>query len=112
MAEIVVKILSIFLALQLQFFYCSASECSLASFEDYVEAIYQRKNFDPSLDFDSIRNTLLEAYAKPLNLNEITPETLDALGILSKDQMTHYCNHIATTGPLYSKYELQAISLF
>lgn len=63
-------------------------------------------------DFEAIKETLREAYAAPLDLNKVTRESLEALGILSKNQIKNYFNHLAATGPLYSKYELQAIPDF
>ncbi|WP_123663180.1 hypothetical protein [Candidatus Cardinium hertigii] len=82
------------------------------SFYDYIEQIYQRQNFTEEEDFESIKEALQEAYATPLDLNQVSKEALAALGILSKNQLNNYFNHIATTGPLYSKYELQAIPDF
>ena len=84
----------------------------LFSFDDYVEAIYQRQNFTEDEDFESIKQALREAYATPLDLNKVTKESLAALGILSKNQIKNYFHHLAITGPLYSKYELQAIPDF
>ncbi|MGI2299562.1 hypothetical protein [Candidatus Cardinium hertigii] len=84
----------------------------LVAFDDYVNAIYQRQNFTEEADFESIKERLQEAYAVPLDLNKVTEVSLDALGILSKNQIKNYFKHIATTGPLYSKYELQAIPDF
>ncbi|MCT4697344.1 hypothetical protein [Candidatus Cardinium sp. TP] len=84
----------------------------LFSFDDYVTAIYQRQNFTEEEDFESIKQALREAYATPLDLNKATEESLAVLGILSVNQIKNYFNHLATTGPLYSKYELQAIPDF
>lgn len=84
----------------------------LSSFDDYVRAIYQRQNFTEEEDFESIKEALQEAYARPLDLNKVTEESLATLGILSKNQIKNYFNHVATTGPLYSRYELQAIPDF
>lgn len=84
----------------------------LVAFDDYVHAIYQRQNFTEEEDFESIKEALQEAYATPLDLNTVTAESLQALGILSKNQIKNYFNHLATTGLLYSKYELQAIPDF
>lgn len=84
----------------------------LVAFDDYVNAIYQRQNFTEEVDFESIKERLQEAYAAPLDLNKATEASLDALGILSKNQIKNYFTHLATTGPLYSRYELQAIPDF
>lgn len=84
----------------------------LVSFDDYLEAIYQRQNFTEEEDFESIKEALQEAYAMPLDLNKVTPSALEELGILSKNQIKNYFNHLATTGSLYSRYELQAIPDF
>lgn len=90
----------------------SVSLGHLVAFDDYVNAIYQRQNFTEEADFESIKERLQEAYAAPLDLNKTTEASLDALGILSKNQIKNYFTHLATTGPLYSRYELQAIPDF
>ncbi|WP_342265366.1 hypothetical protein [Cardinium endosymbiont of Philonthus spinipes] len=84
----------------------------LLSFDDYVSVIYQRQNFTEEEDFQCIKQALREAYAAPLDLNKVTAEALAALGILSNNQIKNYFNHLAATGPFYSKYELQAIPDF
>ena len=87
-----------------------AGEPSLRTFDDYLEAIYQRHYFAD--DFASTQAALQEAYAHPIHLNKAKPEELAALGILSDTQLEAYFKHVTTTGPLYSKYELQAIPHF
>lgn len=65
----------------------SVSLGHLVAFDDYVNAIYQRQNFTEEADFESIKERLQEAYAAPLDLNKTTEASLDALGILSKNQI-------------------------
>ncbi|WP_243575231.1 helix-hairpin-helix domain-containing protein [Candidatus Cardinium sp. cByotN1] len=84
----------------------------LVTFDDYIHAIYQRQNFVEEADFQSIKEALREAYANPLDLNKVTAASLGALGILSIEQIKSFFNHLAATGPLYSRYELQAIPGF
>lgn len=84
---------------------------SVLAFQDYVERIYQRPTCKYP-DKQTLSQILLETYTNPLNLNNVTPQALDALSILSPDQLDNFFKHIAKTGPLFSKYELQAIAHF
>lgn len=84
----------------------------LLAFDDYLHAICQRQASTEETNFRAIKEALQEAYAKPLDLNTVTKDELSSLGILSKEQITYYFNHLSNTGPLYSKYELQAIPGF
>lgn len=103
-------ILGILTPLTILFAYAPATR--LRTLDDYIVAIYQRQHFSEEVDFESIKQALQEAYAKPLDLNSITQTALEELGILSDNQIKEFFNHIATTGPLYSRYELQAIPDF
>ncbi|WP_109997570.1 hypothetical protein [Candidatus Cardinium hertigii] len=91
---------------------CLAQAPLLRSLDDAIMQVYQRQNFEEEADFISIQENLQAAYAKPLDLNKITPVALTSLGILSDRQIEHFFKHLANTGPLYSKYELQAIPEF
>ncbi len=84
----------------------------LRSFDDYVAQIYQRHYFTEEQNFESIRESLQDAYATPLDLNSLSREALLGLCILSEYQIKNYFGHIANTGPLYTRYELQAIPGF
>ena len=107
-----VFIVSMLLSLHWHYLYGVAAVNDLLPFDDCVQKIYERQNFDALTDFESTKQVLQEAYATPLNLNKITPEALASLAILSEKQLANFFNHIAATGPLYSKYELQAIPGF
>ncbi|MBX9890227.1 MAG: helix-hairpin-helix domain-containing protein [Amoebophilaceae bacterium] len=104
----------VYMLLSLPWYYLDglAAVNDLLSFDDCVQKIYERQNIDPLTDFESTKQLLQEAYATPLDLNKITPEALASLAILSEKQLANFFNHIAATGPLYSKYELQAIPGF
>ncbi|TDG95638.1 hypothetical protein [Cardinium endosymbiont of Culicoides punctatus] len=91
--------------LQIIAIFCPCIVNALHSFDDYIEQIYQRHNFTEEQDFESIREALQDAYAVPLDLNNISQEELSSLGILYEDQIKNYFNHIAHTGALYALYE-------
>ncbi|MDD9139957.1 MAG: helix-hairpin-helix domain-containing protein [Candidatus Cardinium sp.] len=91
---------------------CLAETPLLRSLDDAIMQVYQRQNFSEEADFIFIQENLQAAYAKPLDLNKITPTALASLGILSDSQMDNFFKHLSRTGPLYSKYELQAIPGF
>ncbi len=89
-----------------------AAAVPLCSMETCIAQVLQRQGNFEEANHASIREMLQEAYASPLDLNQITQETLEALRILSDVQVTHFFDHIRSTGPLYSIYELQAIPTF
>ena len=59
--------------------------------------------------YEDLYGTLLNLYQSPLNLNTATREELRSLPLLSERQVAALLQHRASTGPLLSIYELQAV---
>ena len=64
---------------------------------------------DDDLPYEDIYEVLLQYYTQPLDLNRASIEELQALFILSDEQILQLKRHIDRNGPLLSIYELQAI---
>ena len=84
---------------------------SIPAFEDYVATIFARKTCIWQ-DKEQLRDILLEYYTQPLDLNTIPIQDLQALSILSSQQIDAFIAYMRKKGSLHDLDELQAIPSF
>ena len=64
---------------------------------------------DDDESFEASYEALMQMLSQPLNLNENRIQTLQALGVLTQDQIQNILEYRARYGDLVSVYELQAV---
>lgn len=87
-----------------------SSNNSDAIFNDLMEELLQQQEDD--INYEDIYETLYQYYSDPLDINFASKEDLQQLYILSPMQVNYLIEHIKTTGPILSFYELQTIPTF
>lgn len=75
--------------------------------ETVSERLFQLQ--EKAIDYEDIYESLVLHYVHPLNLNQVTPEELASLYILSPAQIASFFEYRNQFGMLLSSYELQAI---
>ncbi|MDN4164892.1 helix-hairpin-helix domain-containing protein [Cytophagales bacterium LB-30] len=78
--------------------------------QSFIEELFQVQ--DEDLNYEDLYESLYTLYLNPLNLNTATRDELQALFILSTDQIESLLAHREKTGRLLSIYELQSVSGF
>lgn len=80
--------------------------------QQVIEDFLQNTESEGTFDFNAIYEDLAYYQDNPLDLNQVTAEDLQELGLLSDIQIVSFINYRRTTGELIAIYELQAIPSF
>ena len=78
--------------------------------ENFAERLFQVQ--DENISYEDIYESLLLLYTNKLNINNVEPDELASLYILSPIQITNFFQHIDKNGKLLSINELQTIEGF
>lgn len=78
--------------------------------EQRIEAAVEQLGGDNDVDLTGLFEVLSDRYNDPIDLNNATPQELNALLLLSDVQISSLRQHINRNGKLLSLYELQSIN--